>query len=164
VATSSASHPAAVVPVGERRCLARSLSARETGGGSVMNQPWSIVTLTNTSDRACTLDGYPQVDAAWTARGRYPVYVLDTGIYEVIDPGPAPFSLAPGGHAWFAAGTGMGYEGPLITFTEIAFATDRRTSVANSVRVHIELGDTGRRGTPYEISVTAFAPGTGPHV
>lgn len=161
-ASSSTAAAAYAVTAGEAPCSVRSLSARETGGGSVMNQPWSIVTLTNTGSRACTLDGYPVVDAAWTARGRYPVSVLDAGIFEVVDPGPTRFSVPPGAHAWFAAGTGMSYLGPLLAFTEIAFATTRGTSVAQSVRVRVDLDATGRAGAPYGVIVTAFAPGTGP--
>ena len=89
--------------------------------------------------------------------------VLDSGIYEVMDPTPTLFSVAPRGHAWFAAGTAMGYEGPLLTFTEVAVATDVHTSVGKSLRVPVDLGATGRKGKPYGIMVTAFAPGTAPH-
>jgi hypothetical protein len=128
-----------------------------------MNQPWSIITVTNTSGRACTLDGYPAITAAWTSRGRQAARILDSGLYEVPDPGPTLFSLAPRGHAWFAAGTGMGYDGPLLTFTQIAVATSRHTGVAESLRVRVDLGATGRQGEPYGISVTAFAPDTIPH-
>jgi hypothetical protein len=127
-----------------------------------MNQPWSIITVTNTSGRACTLHGYPSITATWTRQGRYPVDVLDSGIYEVTDPTPVLFSVAPRGHAWFAAGTGMGFEGPLLTFTEIAVSTDQHTTVATSLRVPVALSATGRKGHPYGITVTAFAPGTAP--
>ena len=162
VASPSTSRTTSVIPAGEPRCSPEDLSAKETGGGSVMNQPWSIITVTNTSGRACTLHGYPTITAAWTRQGRYPVDVLDAGIYEVMDPTPTLFSVAPRGHAWFAAGTGMGYEGPLLTFTEVAVATDAHTSVGRSLHVPVALGATGRKGQPYGITVTAFAPGTGP--
>jgi hypothetical protein len=128
-----------------------------------MNQPWSIITVTNTSGRACTLQGYPTITATWTRQSRYPVDVLDSGIYEVTDPTPTLFSVAPHGRAWFAAGTGMGYDGPLLTFTEIAVATDGHTGVLKSLRVPVDLSATGRKGRPYGITVTAFAPGTAPH-
>jgi len=163
VASPSTTRTVSVIPAGEPTCSAEDLSAKETGGGSVMNQPWSIITLTNNSGRACTLHGYPTITATWTRLGRYPVHVLDSGIYEVADPTPTLFSVAPRGHAWFAAGTGMGYDGPLLTFTEIAVATDRHTRVAKSFRVPIDLSATGRKGQPYGIIVTAFAPGSAPH-
>jgi hypothetical protein len=82
-----------------------------------MSQPFSVITVTNTSGRACTLNGYPTITSAWTSQGRRPVSVLDSGIYEVQDPKPTRFSLAPRGNAWFAAGTGMGFESTLVTFT-----------------------------------------------
>lgn len=162
-ASPSTTRTALAIPADEPKCSIEDLSAKETGGGSVMNQPWSIITVTNRSGRACTLDGYPAITAAWTGQSRYPVAVLDSGIYEVPDPSPTLFSLAPHGHAWFAAGTGMGYEGPLLTFTEVAVATDVHTSVGKSLRVPVALGATGRKGKPYGIIVTAFAPGTAPH-
>ena len=80
-----------------------------------------------------------------------------------MDPTPTLFAVAAYGHAWSAAGTGTGYEGPLLTFSEVAVATGGHTSVGSSLRAQVDLSATGHKGKPYGITVTAFAPGTAPH-
>ena len=151
-------------------CSAADLTARQTGGGSVASQPFSIITLTNSSDHQCTLHGYPTIVGVSdtpadpsASLGSQPLAVVDGGLYEVPDPGPTEFTLPPGGHAWFALGTGTGYAGPLVTITEVHVAT--AITPANgpaAVAVPVSLAATMPPGQPLTITVTAFAAGTGP--
>jgi len=144
-------------------CETSDLRLRQRLTGSLMNQPFSIVVVTNVRAGACALHGYPTISAAWAGTRRVGIRVRNGFVFEADDPGSHRFVVPPQGTAWFAVGTAMADEGrPLITFTRLAIAVTPGTSVSSSAEVAVALGSTALKGMPYGITVTAFAPGTGP--
>jgi hypothetical protein len=151
-------------------CGPGDLTALETGGGSVASQPFSLITVTNAGDHPCTLSGYPTIVAvsstpseSSTSPGAQPLAVVDGGLYEVPDPGPSEITLAPGGHAWFALGTGTGYAGTFVTVKEVRFATPSTPATGpTAIAVPVSLAATMPPDKPLTITVTAFAAGTHP--
>jgi hypothetical protein len=146
---------------GAPSCSAADLSAKQTGSGAGMSQPYSLITVTNTSGVACTLNGYPAITGAWAKSGRKAIHVTPGSLGNRSDPGPKRFVIAPGGHAWFAVGAATAYDPPLVTFTRISFSTSRGASVAASVTARLRLPATAPHGKAFPIGVTAFAPGSG---
>ena len=159
----------------ERLCTVRDLAAKETGGGSVASQPFSLITVTNMSHHACTLRGYPHVAAAWAgtipgspapiiSAHREPIAITNGSLYEVTDPGPSLFSVAPDTFAWFAVGSVTALDPPLVTFTRLIFSPANPTSLCRTgINLQVALGATASRGHPFGLTVTAFAPGRPPH-
>jgi hypothetical protein len=143
-------------------CSSADLSARQTGSGAGMSQPYSQITVTNTSAGFCSLKGYPAITGAWTKSGRKGIRVTKGNLQNIAGPGPRRFVLAPGGHAWFAVGAATAYDPPLVNFTRIAFAPTPGGSTATSVIARLRLPATAPQGKPFPIGVTAFAPGSHP--
>jgi hypothetical protein len=140
-------------------CTASDLTARQTGSGAGMSQPYSLITLTNTSATACSLNGYPTIASLSTRTGRKPIKVTRGSLGNMTDPGPRRFVLAPGRHAWFAIGAATAYDPPLVTFRRAAFAV---SPGADTVAARMSLQATAPTGKAFPIGVTAFAPGSGP--
>lgn len=153
--------PASLGPV----CTAAELAAKQTKNGAMASQPFSVVTVTNTSGQACTLRGYPTLVQVTTSTGTTEsvragsLAVTYGGLYEVPDPGPTQFTLPPGGSAWFALGTGTAYDGPIRTITQALFSPAGNVGL---VTVGVTLDGNAPSGKPLGVGVTAFAPGTGP--
>lgn len=152
-------------------CTAADLSARQTRSGSEMSQPFSTVTLTNTSAGPCALNGYPTITTAAgtsdTAPGgspgpvrAVPITVHDGGIYEVPDPGPSQVTLASGGTAWFAIGTLTALDPPIVRLTQVSLSLPGPGTPLSGVTIPVTLDATARTGHPIGITVTAFAAGT----
>ena len=161
-ALAVSSPSAGAADVSAATCSATDLSARQTGSGAGMSQPYSLITVTNTSEVACTVKGYPSITGAWTRTGRKPIRITRGNLGNMRDPGPRRIVLAPGGHAWFAVGTATAYDPPLVTFTRLSFAPAPGAIVADSVMARLRLQATAPSGKPFPIGVTAFAPGRGP--
>ena len=143
-------------------CSSSVLSAKQTGSGAGMSQPYSQITVTNTSSTACALGGYPSITRMWTKSGRKAITVKRGSLGNMTDPGASRFVLGPGGHAWFAIGAATAYDPPLVTFTRVAFSTSSGATVAASVISTMQLPATAPTGKPFPIGVTAFAPGSNP--
>jgi hypothetical protein len=149
-----------------RPCSGSALAASGLYSGQEMNQPYTVVRVTNMSSTACVLDGYPEVTLTTTGispAGPSPVQaptlaVTRGSIMQVEDPGSTSFVVKPGGQAWFAVGTGLAYDPPLLDIDTLKFGVaggGSRVAVAG-LRQQI----TGLTGKPLPITVTAFAPGT----
>ena len=138
-------------------CSTSHLSAKQTGSGAGMSQPFSVITITNTGSSACSLSGYPKLTGAWTKTGRKPITVTPGNLGNMSDPGPSRISLSPGGKAWFAVGAATAYDPPLVTFRRIAFSVGGGT-----VNAKLSLPATAPKGKPFPLGVTAFAAGSGP--
>jgi len=138
-------------------CTASHLSAKQTGSGAGMSQPYSVITITNTGSSTCSLNGYPTITGAWTRSGRKSIHVTPGSLGNMSDPGPAHVSLAPGGKAWFAIGAATAYDPPLVTFRRVAFAAGGGT-----VKARMSLQATAPKGKAFPLGVTAFAAGSGP--
>jgi len=143
--------------VAVRTCAAGDLSAKQTGSGAGMSQPFVVITLTNTSGTACALDGYPAITGMWTKHARKTVHVTRGNLGNMTDPGVSRFVVAPGGHAWFAVGAATAYDPPVVTFRRVVFSVGAGPSVVAKV----QLEATAPRGKAFPIGVTAFAPGRG---
>jgi len=138
-------------------CAASHLSAKQTGSGAGMSQPFSVITVTNTGSSTCSLNGYPTITSAWTRSGRKSIHVTPGNLGNMSDPGPGHVSLAPGAKAWFAIGAATAYDPPLVTFRLIAFSAGGGT-----VKAKMSLQATAPKGKPFPLGVTAYAAGSGP--
>jgi hypothetical protein len=159
-ALTGVSSSAYAADAGVPACAASELSARQTGSGAGMSQPYSIITVTNAGSDSCALKGYPSITGAWTKTGRKAIHITRGSLGNMSDPGPTQVVLSPGGRAWFAVGAATAYDPPLVTFTRLAFST--APGVAGSVMARLQLQATAPHGKPFPIGVTAFAPGRGP--
>jgi hypothetical protein len=140
-------------------CAASDLSARQTGSGAGMSQPFSLITLTNTSAVACSLNGYPTLESMSTRSGRKPIKVTPGALGNMSDPGPRRFVVAPGGHAWFAIGAATAYDPPVVTFRRVVFSVS--SGAPGMVRARMSLQASAPSGKAFPIGVTALAPGKG---
>lgn len=141
-------------------CSAADLTARVTGGGAGMSQPAVYVTVTNASTKACTLDGYPRITGAWTAKGAQRVSVKNGAVMNAPATKPKAIVVQPKGHAWFAVGAATAYDPPLVTFVRITVAP--AASGASFTVRHLGLQATAPKGKPFPLGVTAFAAGSAP--
>jgi hypothetical protein len=139
-------------------CSATDLSAKVTGSGAGMSQPAVYITVTNTSDGACTVKGYPTITGAWTKIGQQDVTVTNGAVMNAPAAKPKTIRLSPGGRAWFALGAGTAYESPIVTFSRVTFSTVPGSSVGVG---NLRLQANAPTGQPYPLGVTAFAPGVG---
>ena len=139
-------------------CSASGLSAKATGAGAGMSQPAVYITVTNTSGRPCTLDGYPAITRASTTQGRQSITVRKGGVMNAPQSQPKRIVLAPRGHAWFAVGAATAYDPPIVTLTRIAFATSSGGPVTTA-RVVLEASTPS--GKPFPLGVTPFMAGIG---
>lgn len=150
-------------------CAAQSLTAVTAVSGQEMNQPFTLVRLTNRGTSPCTLTGYPDISILATiapsegnTTGESPlirpeISVTRGSIYQVVDPGPRAFVLEPGGLAWFAVGTGLAYDGPLMSINQLSLtAPGGGIAVVEGLQQQLN----GPTGKPLPITVTAYAPGT----
>jgi hypothetical protein len=80
-----------------RRTLDRDL-------GSLMQQPGAFFSFTNTSNESCTLDGYPGFKLLDRSGKVIDMVVRRASSYQILDPGPRPVVLVPGGRAYFGFG------------------------------------------------------------
>ncbi len=158
VASSALPVQAATAPT----CLGTDLAGRTTGGGAGMSQPYSIITVTNTGAKPCTLKGYPVITGAWSAKGAVDITVKNGSLYNLPSAKVTSFVLAPRAKAWFALGSATAYTGPMVTITRIAVAATKGASVAESATVRQDIQANGPVGKPIPLGVTAFAPGKGP--
>jgi hypothetical protein len=163
-ATASPSTPSSTSPSpGAGRvaaCTAGDVAAHVGRSGSLANQPFAMVVVTNQSDRACTLRGYPQLSHVRAHRAGGPdgplsVTVRDGSNYEYADPGPSSVRLDPGGQVSFALGTATAGGGPLYTVTSLRIAIG-----GGEVTVPVSLAIAAVPGHGFMISTTAYAPGT----
>ncbi len=142
-------------------CAATSLTAKATGSGTGMSQPYTVFTVTNASSKPCTLKGYPVLTGAWTAKGKVAISISNGAVMNMPSVKVKAFVVAPKGNAWFAIGSGTAYDSPLVTIRRFTFATTAGASVAQSSLVEADLQATAPTGKPYPLGVTAFAPGKG---
>lgn len=143
-------------------CLGTQLSGKTTGEGAGMSQPYSVITVTNTSSSPCSLKGYPVLTGASSAIGKVDISVNNGALFNLPSAKITSFVLAPKAKAWFALGSATAYTGPLVTITRITFAAQKGASVAESSILKQELQANGPIGKPIPLGVTAFAPGKGP--
>ena len=143
-------------------CLGAHLSGKTTGGGAGMSQPYSIITVTNTGAKPCTLKGYPILTGAWSPKGPIDISVKNGSLYNQPSAKVTSFVLAPRAKAWFALGSADAYTGPMVTFIRITFAAQKGTSVADSSVLRQNFQANGPVGKPIPLGVTAWAPGKGP--
>jgi len=138
-------------------CTTADLSAKATASGAGMSQPYTLITVTNTSGSACRLKGYPTITGATTKKGRASI-AAGPGLIQ----GPIIkvrlIRLAPGGHAYFGLGTATAYDPPIVTLTSVGVAT---SAGAGSINVKIDQQATAPKGEPIPVSVTPYAPGVG---
>ena len=139
-------------------CSAANLSAKVTGEGAGMSQPAVYITVTNTSGKSCTLNGYPTITRAVTQKGKQPITVSKGGVMNAPQSQPKRIVLAPRGHAWFAVGAATAYDPPIVTLTRIAFATSSGGPVTTA-RVVLEAS--APSGKPFPLGVTPFMAGIG---
>jgi Protein of unknown function (DUF4232) len=92
--TARAAAPAtrAAIP----RCTVGSLSAGLHGAQAGLANRGMILTLTNTGNRSCTLDGYPGLGLEDSSHNAVPSHTHWGGTYFDQDPGPAVIVLSPG--------------------------------------------------------------------
>ena len=139
-------------------CSAANLSAKVTGEGAGMSQPAVYITVTNTSGKSCTLNGYPTITRAVTQKGKQPITVSKGGVMNAPQAKPKRIVLAPRGHAWFALGAATAYDPPIVTFVRVRFAT---SSGGPTTLAKISLEASAPSGKAFPLGVTPFLPGVG---
>ena len=137
------------------RCHTSELRAsvgRVDPGAGQRNFP---VVLTNTSERTCTLYGYPGaafVDASGKQLGPDP---------ERAPESPRTVTLTPGRSAW----AGLSFSSPQISGARAAAPAQLLVTPPderNPIEVTWTAGEVPVGGNESSVSVTALAPGTGP--
>ncbi|CAL9355511.1 DUF4232 domain-containing protein [Streptomyces sp. enrichment culture] len=137
------------------RCHTSELRAavgRVDPGAGQRNFP---VVLTNTSDRTCTLYGYPGaafVDASGKQLGPDP---------ERAPGSPETVTLTPGGSAW----AGLSFSSPQISGARTATPAALLVTPPDErdpLKVKWTAGEVPVGGNESSVSVTALDPGTGP--
>ncbi len=139
-------------------CSAADLSAKATGEGAGMSQPAVYITVTNTSGKSCTLNGYPTITKAVTKNGKQSIAVRRGGVMNAPQSKPKRIVLAPRGHAWFALGAATAYDPPIVTFIRVRFAT---TSGGPTAAARISLEASAPPGKAFPLGVTPFMAGVG---
>jgi hypothetical protein len=158
----SESSPAITAPPRIAACRAADLSGTVTDGGSLANQPFVIIALTNTSGSFCHLGGYPKITGAigypWSkpsAKRPLSLRVTNGSNYERTDPGPRRIELAPQAAASFAMGTGTAYGPEVYTITSLRVIVPGDGA---GVPVVVNI-DAGTPGGSIPALVTAFVAG-----
>ncbi|MEU9592802.1 DUF4232 domain-containing protein [Streptomyces sp. NPDC048193] len=137
------------------RCHTSGLRAsvgRVDPGAGQRNFP---LVLTNTSERTCTLYGYPGAafeDASGRQLGPDP---------ERAPASPRTVTLAPGGSAW----AGLSFSSPQISGARTATPAELVVTPPDErdpIEVTWKDGEVPVGGNESSVSVTALAPGTGP--
>lgn len=144
------------------RCDTSSLTARVVTGGSTANSPFLVISLTNQRSARCHLRGYPTIAAlghrAYTHEksGSLNIAVRRGSIYERRDPGPRRVELEPHGKAFFALGTGTGWNPPMYQITRLVITPP---GSQESLRLRVALPATGPANKPIPVGVTALQSG-----
>lgn len=101
---------ALAVASGVPRCHVGSLAAGLHGSQAGLGNRGFILTLTNTGNSSCTLDGYPGLGLEDSSHHVLPSHTHWGGTYFDSDPGPAVIVLSPGetASADLAYGAGNG--------------------------------------------------------
>jgi len=104
------------------RCTVSSLSAGLHGSQAGLGNRGMILTLTNTGNASCTLDGYPGLGLEDSNHNTVPAHTHWGGTYFDQDPGPAVIVLSPGETASadlaYGAGTGTSSDS-VATYLEV---------------------------------------------
>ncbi len=113
--SAKATAPAAGVPA----CLDRNLSAGLHGHQALVANRGFILTLTNTGNTACVLDGYPGLGIENARHHVLPSHTHWGSTYFNQDPGRNTIVLSPGetASADFAFGTGAGNQATYLEVT-----------------------------------------------
>jgi hypothetical protein len=156
VASARTAGPAATVRT--PRCTAREMSAGLHGSQALVANRGFILTLTNTSNHACSVDGYAGLKLKNAAHHRVHSTTHGGNTYFAADPGPHLIVLSPGETASadfvFGAGTG-GSTDSVATYLLVAPpGTSRHLTVRiPGAPVRIDLGNLFvtalARHTPY---------------
>jgi Protein of unknown function (DUF4232) len=72
--------------------------------GSTMQQPAAFFSVTNTSGKSCTLDGYPVLMLFDSSGHQVPGAIGNGNSYQLNDPGPHVTAVEPGGSVFFGFG------------------------------------------------------------
>ncbi len=142
-------------------CLGAQISAKTTGEGAGMSQPYSVITVTNTGSAPCSLQGFPVLTGASSAKGKVDISVKNGSLFNLPSPKVTRLVLAPKAKAWFALGSATAYSSP-VTITRITFAAQKGASIAQSATLKQVIQASGPIGKPVPLGVTAFAAGKGP--
>ncbi len=148
----SASAAAAAKPAA---CSGSNLTAKQTDFAAGMSQPAAYITVTNTGDSACVLNGYPTIETAWSKGKKQEITTGRGAMMNAPDNKPKRIVLQPGGKAWFALGGVEALDPPVVPLTKVAFAI---TPGGPTVTSRIELYSSGQ---PLALVFGAFAPGVG---
>lgn len=121
-ALASASEGKAAAPATSSalpRCLESGLSAGLHGRQALVANRGFILTLTNTSNTECVLDGYPGLGIEDAAHHVLPSHTHWGSTYFNSDPGPKQIVLSPGetASADFAFATGAGSQATYLEVT-----------------------------------------------
>jgi hypothetical protein len=149
-------YPVASAPPAAAPCQASQLSAHQTYGRSIANQPLTIVAFYNVSSTGCYLFGYVGIDAANADGQTVPISTTHGANYERSDPGASRVIVPPGGAASFAIGSiAGGLQSTMLTRLTLTLPGGGRLQVAATIAV----GRTDTTG-PYPLSETALVAGT----
>jgi hypothetical protein len=101
------------------RCLEPNLSAGLHGHQALVANRGFILTLTNTSNTECVLDGYPSLGIEDAAHHVVPSHTHPGSTFFNPDPGPKQIVLSPGetASADFAFATGAGNQATYLEIT-----------------------------------------------
>jgi hypothetical protein len=151
-------------------CATSALHARIVPVGAAMSQVLSILVFTNKGEHACSVTGYPSIDAALGQRAvrgganrdtPIPLIVHDGRNFFRSDPGPRAVVLRPGDDASAAMETGTAFQGGAHLDT-IWLLTIRAPNDRRSLAVRCRMYATGPAKRD-EMWITALVPGgTGP--
>lgn len=152
---------------GAPTCRPAQLVARVTETGSNLSNPYALVVLRNHGRRACSMNGYPLLQAFGHATYghrpnrpsvRVPIRQHDGSTYAHHDPGAHLVTIAPASTASFAIGTASGYQGGEygVTLTRLLIKTP---GALGPISLRLELGTAHPRHRPTPVAVTAIQRG-----
>lgn len=173
-AASGSTHP---VDVWAGTCRPGQMTARLSGVGATMSQPFDTVALRNTSARSCTLRGYPRLRVFGYPRSipsypaptvppvRLKVRLSRGPIFERRDPGAHWVLLPPGKAASFNVGTVTAIDGGFhpvtLTRLDILLPHARRALPVRVLPVRVFMGDSHALGHRPPVGLTALKAGNG---
>lgn len=136
------------------------VSVRLRGGAA--SQIRTIIVLTNQGRTACTIEGYPRIEAVGQERAgpprALPLSVTDGSNYFAADPGPRPLTLAPGAAASSTMETFLAYVGATARTTTLTIRPPGPGPAGVTVPYQIAL--TRPAGHAYPLTVTAWVAGS----
>lgn len=141
------------------RCATADLSADVVDFGSTGSAPFLVISLTNQDTAPCHLRGYPGIAA--TGHRAYThgepcsldIAVRRGSIYERSDPGPRRVELDRHGKAFFALGTGTGWNPPVYEITRLAITPPGNRE---SLHLRVAVPATGPTNKPIPVGLTAL--------